>query len=62
MTLSEQLSEYIAACFTGLWVQSLEHNDALLEIAELCRQENSKPATAANRHAEKLVASKLKQG
>ena len=40
MSLSEQLSEYISACFTGLWVQSYEHEDAISEIAELCRREN----------------------
>ena len=32
MSLSRQLSEYIAACFTGLWIQSHEHDDALSEI------------------------------
>jgi ATPase family associated with various cellular activities (AAA) len=37
MTLSERLSEYVRACFTGLWVRSFEHDDALLEIAQLCR-------------------------
>jgi hypothetical protein len=37
MTLSERLSEYVRACFTGLWIQSFEHDDALLEIAQLCR-------------------------
>jgi hypothetical protein len=45
MTLSEQLAEYVRACFTGLWVQSHEQDDALLEIADLCRQENWKLAT-----------------
>jgi len=40
MLLSQQLSEYIAACFTGLWIQSHEHEDALAEIAALCRDEN----------------------
>jgi hypothetical protein len=39
MSRSTQLSEYIAACFTGLWVQSHEHEDALTEIARLCRDE-----------------------
>jgi len=38
--LSQQLREYVSACFTGLWVQSFEHDDALAEIAQLCRQEN----------------------
>ena len=40
MTLYHQLAEYISACFTGLWVQSHEHEDALAEIAQLCRAEN----------------------
>jgi len=40
MSLSQQLSEYISACFTGLWVQSHEHEDALAEIAQLCCDEN----------------------
>ena len=39
-TLSSALREYVAACFTGLWVQSQEHEDALAEIARLCRAEN----------------------
>ncbi len=38
MSLSERLSEYIRACFTGIWVRSFEHDDALTEIARLCRQ------------------------
>jgi hypothetical protein len=40
MTLTERLSEMIRACFTGLWVQSNEHEDALAEIGQLCRSEN----------------------
>jgi len=40
MTLSECLREYIAACFSGLWIESHEHSDAVLEIAELCRTED----------------------
>ena len=40
MTLAERLSEYIAACFTGIWVESHEHDDALVEIGRLCQQEN----------------------
>ena len=38
MTLTQRLTEYISACFTGLWIQSHEHDDALTEIAQLCRQ------------------------
>jgi hypothetical protein len=40
VSLTSQLSEYIAACFTGLWVQSHEHDDALAEIASLCQRES----------------------
>ena len=38
MTLSQHLYEHIAAAFTGLWVQSHEHEDALAEIARLCNE------------------------
>jgi len=47
MTLSNTLREYIAACFTGLWIQSHEHEDALAEVAQLCRDENWRLATWA---------------
>ena len=36
MTPSSRLAEYISACFTGIWVQSHEHDDALSEVAQLC--------------------------
>jgi len=39
MSLKQQLAEYISACFTGLWVQSHEHDDALTEIAQMCRDQ-----------------------
>jgi|LSQX01.3.fsa_nt_gb hypothetical protein len=45
MTLQERLSEYISACFTGLWIQSFEHEDALVEIAQMCHRENWQLAT-----------------
>jgi hypothetical protein len=38
MTLNERLSEYVRACFTGIWIQTFEPEDALAEIARLCRQ------------------------
>src|SRR4051794_5889277 len=38
MTLSERLSEYVRACFTGIWIRTFEPDDALTEIARLCRQ------------------------
>ena len=40
MTLSQRLLEYISACFTGLWIESHEHDDAIREIAQLCREQN----------------------
>ena len=40
MTLSERLSELVQACFTGLWIESREQDEALLEVAQLCRAEN----------------------
>jgi len=40
MTLSERLAEYVRACFSGLWLQSHEHDDAIQEIARLCRDRN----------------------
>ena len=45
MSLSERLAEYVRACFAGIWIQSYEHDDALLEIARLCRQEDWQMAT-----------------
>ena len=40
MSLSQRLSEYIAAAFAGLWIQSHEHDDALTEIGRLCAQKH----------------------
>lgn len=45
MTLSERVSESVRACFTGLWIQSHEHQDALTEIADLCRRESWRMAS-----------------
>jgi hypothetical protein len=39
MTLTERLAESVRACFTGLWVRSSEPDDAVAEIASLCRRE-----------------------
>ncbi len=39
MTLSQRLTEYVRACFSGLWIESCEHDDAIAEIASLCREE-----------------------
>lgn len=40
MSLTERLSELVRACFTGLWIESHEHEDALAEIAQLCHDED----------------------
>jgi SpoVK/Ycf46/Vps4 family AAA+-type ATPase len=40
MTLAERLTEYVRACFAGLWIESHEHDDALVEITRLCRAEH----------------------
>src|SRR5688572_3816578 len=45
MSLSIQLSELIQACFTGIWIESHEHEDALTEIAQLCNAEKWNLAT-----------------
>ena len=45
MTLTERLSEYVRACFTGLWIKTFEPDDALTEIARLCRQNHWSLAT-----------------
>ncbi|MDA1229835.1 MAG: AAA family ATPase, partial [Planctomycetota bacterium] len=40
MTLSDRLREYVQACFTAIWIESFEHQDALAELATLCREED----------------------
>ena len=45
MSLTKRLAEYISACFSALWLQSFEHEDALREIAQLCREQNWRLAT-----------------
>lgn len=45
MPLTERLREYVCACFTGLWIVSHEHQDALAEIARLCHDEQWRLAT-----------------
>ena len=37
MTLAERMSELVRAAFSGLYVLSFEHDDAVREIAGLCR-------------------------
>lgn len=39
MTFTQSLTEYICAAFSGLYIQTFEPDEALREIAELCRQQ-----------------------
>ena len=39
-TLKDTLREYIAGCFTGIWVETLEPQEAIVEINHLCRNES----------------------
>ena len=45
MSLTERIGELVRACFTGIWVESHEHDDAIAEIAAMCRQESWRLAT-----------------
>lgn len=45
MSIRVRLTEYVRACFTGIWIESHEHQEALTEIAELCRDEQWQLAT-----------------
>jgi hypothetical protein len=39
MTLKATFNEYVCACFTGIWIESHEQQEALAELAQLCREE-----------------------
>ncbi len=45
MSLAQRLNDYISAAFTGLWIESHEHDDALREVAQLCRDQDWRLAT-----------------
>src|SRR6195952_5544546 len=45
MTLAGRLRELVRAAFSGIYVHSFEHQDAIREIAGLCRQEGWSLAT-----------------
>jgi hypothetical protein len=40
MSLSQRLMEYVRAAFTGIWIDSAEHDDALAEIGRLCHEQH----------------------
>lgn len=44
-TLTQTLKSYVAACFSGLWIESQEPDEAIMEIRKLCRDENWNLAT-----------------
>lgn len=45
MALIEHLAEFVRACFTGIWIESHEQQDALLAISQLCQREDWRIAT-----------------
>jgi len=45
MQLAERVAEYVRACFTGLWVQTHEADDAAAEVARLCHDRGWSLAT-----------------
>lgn len=38
MKLKKKFTEYVAAAFSGLWIRSHEHPDAIREISEVCQR------------------------
>ena len=38
--LRQRMSELVRACFTGVWIKSYEPDDAIADLAQLCRTEN----------------------
>ena len=43
--LKEKLQELISACFTGVWIETHEHHEAISEILQLCREQDWQFAT-----------------
>ena len=43
MSLAEQLTDYVHAAFSGLWVQTSEPDEAEREIAQLARAPRPDP-------------------
>ncbi len=40
MSLRERVAEYVRAGFAGIWISSFEHDDAIRDLAQLCRDES----------------------
>ena len=62
MSLMERFSEYVRACFTGLWIESHEHQDALMAIGQLCRHEQWRLATWNIEHGLRVEGSTIEAG
>jgi hypothetical protein len=45
MSLAEKIGELARACFTGIWIQSHEHDDAISELTQLCQEQQWTIAT-----------------
>lgn len=43
--LKEHLKEFVSACFTGIWIESFEFQEAIGEVTALCREEDWTAAT-----------------
>ena len=43
--LKEKLCELISTCFTGIWLETHEHNEAITEIQRLCHDQDWQLAT-----------------
>ena len=43
--LASELAEYVRACFSGVWIETHEPDEAIAEIAALCRREAWRLAT-----------------
>ena len=43
--LKEKLKQLVSACFTGIWIETFEFQEAIREITELCREEEWGSAT-----------------
>lgn len=43
--LKEKIQELISACFTGIWIETHEHHEAIAEIQQLCQEQEWQFAT-----------------
>ena len=43
--LKEKLQELISACFTGIWIETHENHEAIVEVQQLCQEQNWQLAT-----------------